>query len=433
MSTLVSPAERRQLEALDSEALERHQVARFNALLARILPQNRFYAEKLADAPHTIATLEDLQQFPFTFKNELLASHAHGALAANLTFPRSHYVRFHQTSGTRGRPLVTLDTAEDWHWWLGCWQYVLDAADVTAEDTVLLAFSFGPFVGFWSAFEAAEQRGCLVIPCGGMNTQQRIELIRSSGASVLLCTPSYALRLAEVAGERGIRPSDLKVRKLILAGEPGGSIPAMRKRIGEAWNARVIDHGGASEVGPWGYADRGDSGLHIMESEFIAEFLSVETGRPASEGELSELVLTNLGRVGYPIIRYRTGDLVRPVWQHDEACRFVLLRGGILGRADDMLIVRGVNIFPTAIEQIVRSFPEVQEYRLLVHRVEQMDQLHVEVEDRLHQPQRIADELRLRLGLKVDVTCVPFGSLPRFEGKGSRCVDMREPRGNEER
>lgn len=431
MNPTTEPTERRRLEALDSEALEQHQLARFNTLLEQILPHNKFYAEKLADCPKSINTLEDLQHFPFTFKNELVGSRSNGDLAANLTFPRSKYVRFHQTSGTRGRPLVTLDTADDWQWWLGCWQHVLDAADVTADDTVLLAFSFGPFIGFWSAFEAAEQRGCLVIPCGGMNTQQRVELIRNSGATVLLCTPSYALRLAEVAAERGIKTNDLKVRRLILAGEPGGSIPAMRKRIGDAWNARVVDHGGASEVGPWGYADRQDAGLHVMECEFIAEFLSVETGRPASEGELSELVLTNLGRVGYPVIRYRTGDLVRPVWQHDEECRFVLLRGGILGRADDMLIVRGVNIFPSAIEQILRSFPEVQEYRLLVHRVDQMDQLHVEVEDRLQKPGRIADELRLRLGLKVDVTCVPFGSLPRFEGKGARCIDMREPRSHE--
>jgi phenylacetate-CoA ligase len=428
MDPLTTVAERRRIESLDSEALERYQLDRLHRLLERVLPANRFYAEKLADAPRTLKSLEDLERFPFTYKDELLAGRSSDGLPTNLTFERKGYVRYHQTSGTRGRPLPVLDTADDWRWWLNCWQYVYDAADVTADDTVLAAFSFGPFVGFWSAFEAAEQRGCLVIPCGGMKSIERLELLRNSRATVVLGTPSYMLHLAELAAERGIKLAEFGVRRLILAGEPGGSVPAIRQRIEAAWRGRVVDHGGATEVGPWGYADRNDTGLHVMESEFVAEFLSVETGKPATEGELAELILTNLGRVGYPVIRYRTGDLVRPRWQHDRACRFVLLEGGILGRADDMLIIRGVNVFPSAVEQILRGFPEVLEFRVLAHRVEQLDQLHVEVEDRLNLPQRIAEELRVRLGLRVEVTCVPPGSLPRYEEKGRRFVDLREPR-----
>jgi phenylacetate-CoA ligase len=165
--------------------------------------------------------------------------------------------------------------------------------------------------------------------------------------------------------------------------------------------------------------------VHVLETEFIAEFLSVETGRPAGEGELSELVLTNLGRLGSPVIRYRTGDLVKPVWQHQQKNRFVLLDGGVVGRTDDMLIIRGVNIFPSAVEQIVRSFPEVLEFRMIVRKVDEMDQLGVEVEDKLESPGRIAEELQLRLGLKVDVHLVSLGTLPRFEGKGMRMVDER--------
>jgi phenylacetate-CoA ligase len=420
-----TPEERRRLESLDRPALERYQLARLNGLLERILPINRFYAQTLADCPPSLNSLADLSKFPYSYKEELLGSRHGGDLAANLTFPSEQYVRFHQTSGTRGRPLVVLDTAEDWEWWLDCWQYVLDAAEITAKDCVLMAFSFGPFIGFWSAFEAAAARGCLVVPGGGLNTVARLELIRTSQASVVFCTPSYALHMAEVGAQRQIKVAELPVRTLVLAGEPGGSVAATRARIEEAWQAKVIDHGGATEIGPWGYADRGRRGLHIMESEFIAEFLSVESGKPAREGELSELVLTNLGRVGSPVIRYRTGDLVRPIWQHQDATRFVILEGGVLGRADDMLIIRGVNVFPSAIEQIVRSFPEVLEYRMTAFKIEQMDQLAVEIEDRLEQPRRIADELRLRLGLKVDVRCVPLGSLPRFEGKGARFVDER--------
>jgi phenylacetate-CoA ligase len=249
--------------------------------------------------------------------------------------------------------------------------------------------------------------------------------MRHGRATVLCCTPSYALHLAETAVERHLDPHSFSIRTVILAGEPGGSIPAVRKRIEAAWNARVIDHAGASEVGPWGFGDAAGGGLYILESDFLAEFLSIETGEPAEDGELSELVLTSLGRAGLPIIRYRTGDLVRPLREHEFPRRFVFLEGGIVGRADDMLIIRGVNVYPSALDQIIRQFPEVMEYRATAKRRGAMDVLEVEIEDRLDQPQRVADEFRVRLALKVDVRCVPPGSLPRFEGKGRRVVDER--------
>jgi phenylacetate-CoA ligase len=420
-----TPETRRRLESPDPVALDQHQLDRLNELLAKIVPDNAFYAAKFASARLPLNSLDELADLPFTFKDELLGTPGGGGYAANLTYRREHYVRYHQTSGTRGRPLVVLDTAEDWQWWIACWNYILDAAGVTHEDVAVMAFSFGPFVGFWSAHDAAIARGCLVVPGGGMNSLARLELLRTSQATVMFCTPSYALHLAEVARERQIDAGALPVRILILAGEPGGSIPAVRRRIEDAWQAQVFDHAGATEVGPWGFADVNSTGLHVNESQFIAEFLSLDTGGPAHEGELSELVLTTLGRAGCPVVRYRTGDLVRPSWQHDRPVGFVLLEGGVLGRADDMLIVRGVNVFPSAIEQILRSFPEVPEYRLTAHKVAEMDQLLVEIEDHLDQPGRVAEELRLRLGLKVEVRTVALGTLPRFEGKGARFVDNR--------
>ena len=414
--------QRRRLESLPPEELEAHQLRRLNELLAAMLPHNQFYARKLGDR-RQLDSLDELDQLPFTFKEEL--SSRNGDLAANLTWPLDRYVRFHQTSGTRGRPLVVLDTADDWIWWTDCWQHVLDAAEIDASDRLMMAFSFGPFVGFWSAFDAAVARGCLVVPGGGMNSLARLELLRTSRATALFCTPSYALHLAEVAAEHKIQTTSLPIRRLVLAGEPGGSVPAIRQRIEEAWDAQVIDHCGASEVGPWGCGNAEGGGLYVLESHFIAEFRSLETGGPAGGGELSELVLTSLGRVGSPVLRYRTGDLVRPRWQRQSANRFVFLEGGVLGRVDDMLIVRGVNVFPSAIEQILRGFPEVVEYRITVDKRKEMDQLTVQIEDRLEQPERVANELRLRLGLKVSVTTVPLGSLPRFEGKGKRFVDAR--------
>jgi phenylacetate-CoA ligase len=228
-----------------------------------------------------------------------------------------------------------------------------------------------------------------------------------------------------VAAEHNINLAHTSVEKIVVAGEPGGSLPTVRGRIEASWGARVVDHGGATEVGPWGFADADGRGLHVNEAEFIAEFVSVETGHPAHEGELAHLILTSLGRDGAPVIRYRTGDLVRPTWPSNGPSRFVLLAGGILARADDMMIIRGMNIYPTAIEQILHSFPEVVEYRMTALRRGALDELVIEVEDHLAQPERIAEELRLQLGLKVDVRCVPPMTLPRYEGKGRRFVDQR--------
>ncbi len=417
--------DRRRIVQLDRDELAALQLQKINRLLADVLAHNAFYQRKLAGCPRQLENLDQLAALPQTNKEQLQPAAGDEPFAVNRTWPLDRYVRCHQTSGTRGRPLVVLDTADDWRWWIDAWQYVLDAAHITAGDRVLLAFSFGPFIGFWSAFDALAARGALVVPGGGLGSLARIDLIRSAGITTLLCTPSYALRLAEVAHEHNINLAPLTVEKIIVAGEPGGSLPATRERIETAWAARVIDHGGATEVGPWGFADADGRGLHVNESDFIAEFVSVETGHPAQDGELAHLILTPLGRTGAPVIRYRTGDLVRPRWPNRGPVRFVLLDGGILGRADDMLIIRGMNIYPTAIEQILHSFPEVVEYRMTARRRGELDELVVEVEDHLQQPARIAEELQLKLGLKIDVRCVSAMSLPRFEGKGARFVDER--------
>lgn len=420
-----TPEERQHLTALGAGALDRYQLARFNELLDAILPDNAFYAAKLRDVPRPLQSLEGLAAIPYTFKQELFHERHPDDLAKNLTWPAERYVRLHQTSGTRGRPLGVLDTAGDWAWWLDCWQFVFDAAGLTPGDRVLFPFSFGPYIGFWSAFEAAAARGCLVIPGGGLNTLGRLELARARRATALCCTPSYALHLAEVGRDHQIDVGTLGIRRIILAGEPGGSVDAVHEQIARSWQAEVHDHAGATEVGPWGMPGAHGLGQHIIECEFIAEFLSLETGGPAVEGELSELVLTTLGRAGCPVIRYRTGDLVRPQWGHERAVRFVWLEGGIVGRADDMLKIRGVNIFPSALDRLLRSFPEVIEYRITAYKQGNLDQLRVEVEDRLNEPSRVAEELQLRLGLKVDVVAARLGSLPRFEGKGKRFVDER--------
>jgi len=393
-------------------------------MLAAILPANEFYAEKLKGVRLPLERIEDLAEFPTTCKNEIVPS-GHDGRAANHTFPLSDYVRFHQTSGTRGRPMIVMDTADDWQWWIDCWQYVLDAAEITREDRAMLAFSFGPFIGFWSAQSALQARGSLVIPGGGMSTSARLELLETSGATAVFCTPTYALRMAEVAETEGLDLGALDVEQIIVAGEPGGSLPAVRRRIETAGGAKVTDHSGATEVGPWGFGDGEGRGLHVIESEFIAETISIEHGGPAERGESAELLLTSLGRYGCPVIRYRTGDIVRARRPENGPMRFLFLERGVVGRADDMLIIRGVNIFPTSVEQILHSFPEIAEYRMIAQKRGALDELVIEIEDRSDHPERVSRELHTRLGLHVEVQSVPLGSLPRFEGKGKRFVDRR--------
>ena len=432
---------RLEIQQLSRADLQQFQLRRLNELLTAIMPTNQFYISKF-DQPEfrgsafQLGSLSDLAGLSYTTKSQLLGDGTESdeptaCFARNRTYALDDYCRFHRTSGTRGQPMVVLDTQSDWDWWMETWQYVLDSAAMVAADRVVMAFSFGPFIGFWSAFDAAVERGCMVAPTGAMTSLARLELIQSIGATVVFCTPSYALHLVEVANENNIDLTGCNVRSIVVAGEPGGSIPTIRNQIESSWGAKVIDHSGASEVGPWGFADPAGRGIYINEAQFLAEFISIETGelvgadRKSGDGELAELVLTTLGRAGSPVIRYRTGDLVRPTWSDSQPSNFVLLSGGVLGRADDMMIIRGVNVFPTSIEQILRGFPDVIEYRLTAYKESAMDQLKIEVEDELQQPERIKQALQVRLGLRVEIVCVPRRTLPRFEAKGKRFVDNR--------
>jgi phenylacetate-CoA ligase len=418
-----------QLENASRSLIEEHQLARLQLGLTRVLPHNRFYEEKLlADrASFPLRSLVDLARFPFTTKRELAVDQElHPLFGSNLTYPLSEYVRLHQTSGTTGRPMKILDTQESWDWWADCWTSVYRAAGVTRDDVVFLAFGFGPFIGFWSAYEGAKRLGALTVPGGGMDSVQRLRAMQEIDATVLVCTPSYALHLAEVAQEHGLDMRLSGVRVTIHAGEPGASIPATRERIQSAWNARTYDHAGMTEMGAFGYSCTEQQGLHVNEGEFIAEILDPLTNQPINQGQTGELVLTNLGRWGSPAIRYRTGDLVRH-GGYSCACgrTFLILPGGVLGRVDDMLIVRGVNVYPSALANILHRFPEVSEYRVLVTSEGLMDEIALQVECPPQLKAAIAEELHVALNLRVPIETVEPGTLPRFELKARRVEDRR--------
>ena len=416
------------MERLDSEPLKQHQWTRLVALVRAALPANRFLGARCARAgladPRDLRTWGDFERLPLTTKSELVEDQAaHPPFGTNLSHPIDRYVRVHQTSGTTGTPLRWLDTEESWAWWARCWTVVLRAAGLGPGDRVFFPFSFGLFVGFWAGFEGARALGALAIPGGGQDTAQRLAAMESLGATAVCCTPSYALHLAEVARERGIALERLAVRTTVHAGEPGASIPAVRARIEAAWGARAYDHAGMTEMGAYGFECAAQAGLHVNEAEFIAEVIDPATGGPADEGEL---VLSNLGRLGSPLLRYRTGDRVRVARTPCECGRsFLRLEGGILGRVDDMLIVRGVNVFPSALEGIVRRFAAVDEFVIEVYRRGQLDEVRLLLEVRGHaQPVVVAvqEAVRVDLGIRVEAVSVPGQSLPRYELKARRLV-----------
>ena len=419
------------VESMPRKALESLQIEKLRSVLKEIYGRNRFYTCKLDAAgfrPESIRTMDDLAHLPITTKSELVQAQKDAPpFGTNATFSEVVYSRFHQTSGTTGTPLRVLDTPESWDWWGRCWGHVLAGAGLTENDRLFVPFSFGPFIGFWAAVEGARQIKALMIPGGGRDSLQRLCFMKELGATVMCCTPTYALRLAEVAQESGFDLSEIPLQKLIHAGEPGANVPATKARIESAWNAKCYDHAGASEVGAHSFeCEIQPDGTHVIESEFIVEVLCPKTLKPVSVGEQGELVITNLGRIGFPVIRYRSGDLVRLNPEPCECGRtFPRFEGGVLGRADDMVVVRGVNVFPSAIENLVRRCNVVEEFRITVSTKREMGHLAIELElNKNADPETarsaVNQAIRNELGLRADITVVSYGSLPRFEMKAKR-------------
>ena len=416
------------LETAPRDRLRAHQWQRFRAMAGELLATNPFWRARWGGtglrAVDDLRGWDDFRRLPYTRKAEHVENQAaHPPFGTNLTYPLERYVRVHQTSGTSGTPLRWLDTQESWEWWARCWGHVLRGAGVEPRDRVFFPFSFGLFVGFWAGFEGARALGALAIPGGGQDSLTRLAYMEALGATVLVCTPSYALHLIELARERGLDLAKLPVRLTVHAGEPGAGIPAVRARIEAGWGARAYDHAGMTEMGAYGSECTEQAGLHVNEWEFIAEVIDPATGTPASEGEL---VLTNLGRVGSPVVRYRTGDRVRLAGVPCACGRtFLRLEGGILGRLDDMLIVRGVNVFPAAIEAIVRRFEAIDEFQVEVWRAGHLDEVRVLVEldgGGDADAGAVQEALRAGLGIRLEVRCVPLRSLPRHELKARRVV-----------
>jgi phenylacetate-CoA ligase len=402
---------------------------RQSELLELVLERNPFQRARVKALG--LGSAPGLRDLPPLTKRELIADQSRNPpFGTNLTYPLERYTRLWQTSATTGPPLRVLDTAEDWSWWRRLFAHTLTVAGVEADDRVGLAFSFGPHVQFWASQEGLEELEAMVVPLGGMASAQRLRTLAEVEATAVWCTPTYALRLHEVAVQERLESAFDSVRLVLCTGEPGASLPSVRSRIEEAFGARCIDHAGLTETGPFGYPCPEGHGLHVLESEFVCEILDDQLN-PTPPGERGELVLTPLRRTGFPVLRYRTGDVVVNT---REACPAAhedrWLPGGIVGRTDDMAIIRGMNVYPSAIEEAVRSVSGSGEFRITFYTEPGgMDEVKLEVE--LAEgggARRLQETMRQQLGLRVRVVPVAPGLLPRPEGKSRRVVDIRPRR-----
>jgi phenylacetate-CoA ligase len=407
----------------------RSMLERLRSGIDQLLKSNQFYRDRL----HPVLSWDDFLRLPLTTKDEIVADQqAHPPFGTNLTFPIDRYTRLHQTSGTSGtRPLRWLDTAESWDWWVRIWaEHVYRSAGVGADDRVFFAFSFGPFIGFWSAFAGAERVGAMVIPGGAMTTEQRLRTMIELNATVLCCTPTYAIRLAEAAQAAGIDLAASDIRITLHAGEPGASVPATRELIERAFGARAFDHTGMTELGPTGVSCEARDGVHLIESEFVFEIRDDRGDMhpiPDHGTVTGELVATNLGRWGSPLIRYRTGDRVE-VTREPCSCgsSFAKMLGGIRGRVDDMFTVRGVNLYPSQVEDLVRRRPSIAEFCIEVRQVRGMEEVAILCEcadqDGEAAVKQLSNDLRLALGARIECRLVAAGTLPRSELKSRRLI-----------
>jgi phenylacetate-CoA ligase len=423
---------------IDRVRLRSNQWRKLRSIVLNLATTDSFYGKKIREWELKVSRLNRIDDFiaqvPFTTKADIQADRADNPpFGTNLTRAIHQYTRFCQTSGTStGQPMAWLDTPESWEAMLKCWQRVFEAAGlVKGRDRIFFAFSFGPFLGFWTAYEAAA-KDYLVIPAGGLSSQARLEAMARYGATVLCCTPTYALRLGELIGESsGVERMSLRINKIIVAGETGGSVPEVRSRLEKLWESRVFDHHGMTEVGPVSYeAEDMPRQLIVLEDAYLAEVVDPQTGKEVEDGECGELVLSTLDRTACPLLRYRTGDWVKKKLHRGR----LILDGGILSRLDDMVVVRGVNIYPSAVEAVVRHFPEVIEFMVEQRKVDAMDEIEllVEVDGNVAKPllKKIESKLRDTFSLRIPVRLAEPGSLPRHEFKAKRWRLV--PAGNDE-
>ncbi|MFH0824676.1 MAG: AMP-binding protein [Pseudomonadota bacterium] len=432
------------LETLSGDRLKNLQLKKFRRIVRWAYDHSKFHRglyENAGMVPEDIRTMDDVRRVPKVEKAMMKPIQRKDPFPYGdaLCVPLDEVTEYRQTSGTTGQPVYQPDTWQDWEWWSECWSTLLWAQGYRPHDRVFLPFGYNVFVAFWAAHYASEKIGCETVPGGVLDTAARIMKIRELRATAMMATPTYVLGMAETAKKKlGIDPAtDLDVRKITCAGEPGALVPATKKRMEEAWGAQVFDHAGATEIGAWGFeCSHRPGGLHVNEAMFLAEVEDPDTGEPLTRpGQVGKLVITALDRMAQPCIRFDSKDIVEI---SDEACScgrsYRLFKGGVIGRADDITKVKGVLLAPSAIEDVVRSIPELSdEYQVIVCKKGDTDEIILKCEiaegvccEFKDIEPKLRNELRAKTNLGYVLECHPCHSLPRYEVKAKRFKDQRK-------
>lgn len=429
---------RKDTETLPREQLEKLQVERFRDQMKYVYERSAFYRRKFDAAgikPDDIHVLEDIQHVPFTIKEELRESQAeHPPWGDFLCVPPEEGVRVFQTSGTTGIPVKALVNKTDWNvHFYEQFMHFMYGIGITKSDVLFVPFNFGLHIAWWGFSNALEHEGVMIVPGGGQSSQDRIRNIFEWEATAVCGTPTYLIHLGEASQQMGLPVTDSKVRKVVTAGEPGANVLSTKKTIERLWGAKCYDDLGSTEMSNFGFECIFQQGTHVIETMFYAECLDPETLLPLADGEIGELVISNLCTDSMPLLRYRINDLVRFNKQTCDCGRtFLRLDGGVLGRSDDMFHFAGVNIFPSAVENFVREIEEFStEYQLIVPPMGTGRRLKIRVEPAspdisqesiAKAAKRLVDTMKYRTTVTPEVEVATMGDLPRFEGKAKRVV-----------
>ena len=431
------------LETLETEKLRALQLKKFKNIFRWAWERSKFHRsiyDAAGIAPDDIQRFEDIHRVPTVEKSMMRGIQCKDPFPYGdaLCVPLEEVTEFRQTSGTTGQPVYQPDTWQDWEWWAECWAYILWAQGYRPSDRVFIPFGYNIFVAFWAGHYAAEKIGCEVVPGGVLDTQARILKIGELKPTAMMATPTYLLGMADTAIKKmGIDPSESSINKITCAGEPGACIPATKKRLQDAWGAKVYDHAGATEIGAWSYEClEQPGGMHVNEALFLVEIADIETGEIIEEpGRRGKMIITALDRQAQPCIRFDAKDIIEWSSQPCPCGRsFRLIQGGVIGRADDITKVKGVLLAPSAIEEVVRSINELgDEYEVIVDKLGDIDRIKLKVE---LQPgseegvqdveRKLRDELRLKTNLGYRIEFYDYGRLPRYEVKAKRFKDLRK-------
>ncbi len=424
-------------ECLPRPDLEKLQLERLKRTLCRVAGNVPFYRNKFNELklkPEKMSSLAELRDYPFTAKQDLRNNYPYGLFAV----PLRDVVRIHSSSGTTGIATVVGYSRNDISTWSDMVARILCGAGVTPDDVIQIAFGYGLFTGGFGLHYGAERLGASVIPISAGNTKRQIQIMQDFKTTALVCTPSYALKMADVMMDMGVNPNGLSLRYGLFGAEPWSE--AMRLEINERLGIKATDNYGLSEVMGPGVAGECQecNGLHINEDHFLVEILDPDTLLPVAPGEVGELVITTLTKEAFPVIRYRTRDLTRLIPEPCPCGRTFVRMNRMLGRSDDMLIIKGVNVFPTQIESVLFEIEGTEpHYRLIVERENNEDKLTVMVEvvesiffDEMKKQRALVESIKKRLaselGVGVDIKLVEERSLERFNGKGARVIDRRQ-------